>query len=149
MDTNPAFTHSFLFLGNHPAIDFVNTVIRRNGQLVDLLPEPGDLALWTAKAGLGATHPEPTGQDLCEARDLRQALRQLLLSWRQEEVPDAGSLERVNRVLRWRRQAPTLGVRDGKIGWRDEEPGKSPRDVLLHLAEQAAQLRAAMAAAGS
>lgn len=71
---------------------------------------------------------------------MRQALRQLLVSWRRGEEPDSSSLESLNRALRWRRQAPTLGVLDGMICWQQEKPGGSPRDALLYLAEQAAQL---------
>ncbi|MEM7352114.1 MAG: ABATE domain-containing protein [Acidobacteriota bacterium] len=130
----------FLYLGNHPAIDFVNTVIRRDDDLVDLLPEPPAFERWVAAAGLGSPPLNIDAQDFAEAKRLRKALRQLFVTWRRGEAPDASALDSLNRVLLWRRRAPTLTVQDGELRWMDEEHQISPRDVLLGLAEQAAQL---------
>ena len=42
----------FVWVGNHPAIDFVNTKIVRNQAVQELLQEPRDLLQWCAGAGL-------------------------------------------------------------------------------------------------
>jgi predicted RNA-binding Zn ribbon-like protein len=65
---------SFVFIGGHPAIDFLNTEMR-----VDLLREPEDLAQWIVEAGLGrADHVHAAA--LRGARELRDAARRLLLA---------------------------------------------------------------------
>lgn len=42
----------FLWLGNDPAIDFVNTAIVVDGRSVDLLQAPDDYLVWCAQAGV-------------------------------------------------------------------------------------------------
>jgi predicted RNA-binding Zn ribbon-like protein len=41
----------FLTLGDHPALDFMNTVVRIDGKLVDLLQTDDDVLRWLAHAG--------------------------------------------------------------------------------------------------
>ena len=41
----------FLFVGNHPALDFVNTLPMRRGRPHELLAKPGDLLDWLQEAG--------------------------------------------------------------------------------------------------
>lgn len=38
-------------LGDHPVLDFLNTVVRANGELVDSLQSGGDVLRWLARAG--------------------------------------------------------------------------------------------------
>ena len=45
-------TDKFLWLGNDPAIDFVNTAIVSDGKPVDLLQGPDDYLAWLNQAGL-------------------------------------------------------------------------------------------------
>src|SRR5262249_7240056 len=48
--THPA-QQAPLFLAGHPALDFVNTQMRGNGQLIDLLQRDEDVLRWLRKAG--------------------------------------------------------------------------------------------------
>ena len=41
----------FLMLADHPALDFMNTVVRINGELVDFLQTDDDVLRWLARAG--------------------------------------------------------------------------------------------------
>ncbi len=42
----------FIFIGNHPCLDFINTRIAQNGQPVDLLETFSDLVRWLVQARL-------------------------------------------------------------------------------------------------
>jgi predicted RNA-binding Zn ribbon-like protein len=42
----------FLWVGNHPCLDFVNTEAMMQGTRVDLLPDAGALVAWLERAGL-------------------------------------------------------------------------------------------------
>ena len=46
----------FVFVGEHPAIDFANTVVVSSGHLEDLLGSWSDLVDWLSQTGL-STHP--------------------------------------------------------------------------------------------
>lgn len=77
--TLAARSGKFLWLGNAPALDFVNTHIARQGQLVDLLADPDDLVLWLRESGLLAATPRMPDtlleRALRVARDYRALLR--------------------------------------------------------------------------
>ena len=46
----------FVFVGEHPAVDFANTVVVSSGHLEDLLGSWSDLVGWLSQTGL-STHP--------------------------------------------------------------------------------------------
>ncbi|MGE3288686.1 MAG: ABATE domain-containing protein [Pseudonocardia sp.] len=50
----------FVFLGGHITLDFVNTVMVENGEVVDRLAAPEDLAAWVAASDLGPRYGAPT-----------------------------------------------------------------------------------------
>ena len=72
-------------LGEHPALDLVNTVFVRGGlrgRLVDALTTPADLAVWIAEQAeaLGPLEPapEPGPDALAAFTDLRSSLRRVV-----------------------------------------------------------------------
>ena len=74
---------SALFLAGHPVLDFLNTRMRVDDTLVDLLRSDEDVLLWFKQAGL----PTPTIDDeskplnlLRSARTLRESVRSLIES---------------------------------------------------------------------
>ncbi len=79
----------FLFIGNHPYLDFINTQIAHNRQPVDLLETFSDLVSWLVEAQLldreEAKQAEwkwigkPEGmRTLDQARGFRAALREMI-----------------------------------------------------------------------
>ena len=56
-----------LFLAGHPALDFLNTRMRVNGDLVDILESDGDVIIWLKQAGFAA--PMIAGGTLLLARE--------------------------------------------------------------------------------
>src|ERR1700683_1792262 len=72
---------SALFLAGHPALDFLNTRMRVNEDLVDLLQSDEDVFTWLKKAGFSApTIAAGTGPLalLRCARRLRESMRSLV-----------------------------------------------------------------------
>jgi|SRR5665213_1705423 len=68
----------FLTLGDHPALDFLNTEVRINGELVDLLQADDDVLRWLAHAGwpVGKIAEKYQKDELLElARGLRVTIR--------------------------------------------------------------------------
>ena len=70
-----------LFLAGHPALDFLNTRMRVNEDLVDLLQSDEDVLIWLKQAGFSA--PTVDGRTgplalLRSARRLRESIRSLV-----------------------------------------------------------------------
>lgn len=95
---------AFLWVGNHPGLDFVNTKPVIDGAAVELLPSLDSLLAWCDRAGvlrdgLAARLADLDGRAATEvvqwSHDLRAALRTLL------EAPDpaADGFTDLNRVL--------------------------------------------------
>ena len=79
MDSN---SHNFLFLGEHPALDFLNTVVRVGDEPVDFLQSDADVAAWLAEVGMEAEAKRrlSPGELLHAARSLRKLLRAVVES---------------------------------------------------------------------
>ncbi len=105
----PERSDKFLWVGNAPAIDFVNTQIVQGGTRVDLLEEPGDLLQWLRDSEMlgeqslrevtrsfGRSRLEKA---LCCAKDYREALRTALQKLSQHGTVDGNALEETNRLL--------------------------------------------------
>ena len=131
------------FLGDHPALDFLNTVAVVNGRLVDFLQSDEDVLRWLEKAGLAAEGKPPkfSGSALLQTgRTLRELIRNLVVKRKAGTRADTAAFNAVLRKavsypqLAWEnRRAPRLGrVREQK----------SPEQVLALLAESAADLLA-------
>lgn len=91
----------FLFLAGATAIDFLNTEIMSEGNPADLLEKPGDLDDWLVEAGLQprrGTRPA-TPRSLNEVKELRRALRILILRMAGGHAPTTRDLAALNEAL--------------------------------------------------
>ena len=99
----------FLFIGNHLALDFLNTKPVIDGQAVEMLPDGGALARWLAAAGLIPqpqsarlkrqwNSPEFTA-DLAQLWNLRESLRKVLFQMEAGDPPSSGFITELNRLL--------------------------------------------------
>ncbi|WP_437287427.1 CGNR zinc finger domain-containing protein [Sorangium sp. So ce406] len=104
-------TSRFLWLGNHRALDFLNTEHVQRGDRVDLLPDLRALVAWSEEAGFleGATAGcvldrwEGSREAECaldRARQLRSALRALIERPRAQKAQGQGAIDVINRALR-------------------------------------------------
>src|SRR5262249_50923930 len=77
----PPADSPLLFLAGHPALDFLNTRKRADGELVDLLRRDEDVLRWLERAGFPAPEmgPNTASPSLVDAaRTLRESIRSLV-----------------------------------------------------------------------
>jgi len=99
----------FLWVGNAPAIDFVNTQIVQQGVTVDLLDNSGDLLEWLGSSGMLEEGPlrqvtrkftsAQLQRALRDAKEYRMALRRALQRISHHGTVDKSVLEDTNRFL--------------------------------------------------
>jgi predicted RNA-binding Zn ribbon-like protein len=143
----------FVFVGNHRALDFVNTEVAVEGVPRDLLGGLNDLAAWLVAAGaLDSASARKAlvrwggrrqgGRAVDAARELRTALRRLADAWAGGKPPPRGTVAMVNELLArgagTSRIVPAAGGEGFAVerGLRLEEP----EDLLVPIAEAAADL---------
>jgi predicted RNA-binding Zn ribbon-like protein len=94
----------FVFVGEHLAVDFANTVVVLNGNLEDLLDSWSDLVRWLSQTGL-STHPSldiPASRSreaLKKVLELREAWKEQLAQIVIGNKVSEKFLERLNRLL--------------------------------------------------
>ncbi|MEO1083779.1 MAG: ABATE domain-containing protein [Acidobacteriota bacterium] len=140
MDDEP----DFHFLGNHLAVDFLNTVARGPDGPVDRIPDADAWRRWVVAVGLpsldfGAPDVASAFQSVPA---LRSAIRSCLDAWKSGDPPPPRDLAQVNAVLESPPPSPPLVVTDG--AWRRQAPtvASSPTEPLWHIADAAATLLA-------
>jgi predicted RNA-binding Zn ribbon-like protein len=131
------------FLADHPALDFLNTRIRVDGELVDLLQCNEDVLRWLEQAGFSIAD---TGRNaaslrlLDPARRLRENIRMLV---EKRKAGQRGDLSILNDFLAEAQSYPQLV-------WKRPESLKidrvrkqnTPKAILAPIAEAAAELLA-------
>jgi predicted RNA-binding Zn ribbon-like protein len=107
---SPHGADRFLFLGNHLALDFLNTRPVLNGQPAELIPDFNALLRWFHAAKLiGSRDMErlrrrwegsPWAQQTAEAmRDLREKLRKDILAWEDGGAIHPSTVAELNRLM--------------------------------------------------
>src|SRR6185503_11334253 len=99
----------FLFVGNHPCLDFINTELILEGQRTDLLEDCAALVEWLIRAKiLGANEGKGTvarlghtevERLLSEAKTFRMALREMAEQMVPRNPVPRSVLETINRRL--------------------------------------------------
>jgi predicted RNA-binding Zn ribbon-like protein len=142
----------FLFVGNHRALDFVNTEIAWEGMPRDLLTGLDDLIGWLVQAGAldGAAARAALARwggrrqgaaAIDAARALRAALRRLAGAWSGGKPAPRATVAQVNELLA--RGAGTSRIVPAADGGFTVERGlrlEEPEDLLVPIAEAAADL---------
>lgn len=130
-----------LFLGGHVALDFLNTVMRVNGALVDFFEHDDDVVSWLGQAGfpiakIGADTPPLSF--LRAARTLRESLRSLI---EKRKAGKQGDLSVLNAFLAEALSYPKL-VFGKSRSLKIERVRRldTPEQILSPVAEAAADL---------
>src|SRR5215469_16068637 len=100
----------FLFLGNHLALDFLNTNPVQNGEAVELLPDFDALLRWFQAADLLSSREAASlrqqwgesarAQHVVEAmRELRESLRKEILAWERGGALHRAAAGELNRLM--------------------------------------------------
>ena len=130
-------------VGDHLAMDLLNTEARADGRAVDHWRDGGDVLAWLARHGIGTPAAAAADVDrdalLAQARALRALARRLVVQ--RKEEGSAGDIGALNEWLHAHVSAPHL-ERDGAGNWTLVRAARgTPVAALLGpLAEAVAQL---------
>jgi predicted RNA-binding Zn ribbon-like protein len=141
----------FLFLGNHLALDFLNTSPVQNGEAVELLPDFDALLRWFQAAGLLSSREAASlgqrrrasapAQHVVEAiRKLRERLRKEVLARQRGGAVNRAMLDELNRLMAEHPMLTRLkasGSASKTELWFDP---RRPEDLFAPLARSAAML---------
>jgi len=132
-----------LFLGGHPALDFLNTRMRVNGELVDFLQRDEDVLRWLQQAGFPSHAMGPKWAPLSlvgPARALRESIRSLIEKRKAGKRGDPSILNRFLAAAQSHAQLVWSKPRSLKIERIRRQA--TPEAILAPVAEAAADLLA-------
>src|SRR5215471_12363368 len=100
----------FLFVGNHLALDFLNTRPVQDGQAMELLPDFAALLRWFQAAGLlsprdVAVLDQNWGKSAAARRTVeairgfREKLRREILEWEQGHAVHHSAIDKINQLM--------------------------------------------------
>ncbi len=125
----------FKFRSGSLALDLAASVaFRLRGEPKDLLATPRDLGRWLVAAGLATKNPEPTPEELDQARELREALYRLALATARRQALSGQDRDLVNRWAAEPPPAPQLGP--SGLRWI----GGGVRSLLAAVAREGVEL---------
>jgi len=145
----------FLFVGNHLALDFLNTCPVQNGEPVELLSDFGALLRWFQAAELlapsEAARLARDWQESAQAthtvqamRDLREGLRKEVLGWEHGGTVRHTTVQHLNRLLSEHPMLTRL-TKTGKAAVSELRfETRRPEDLFAPVAHSAAMLFAHM-----
>ena len=141
----------FLFLGNHLALDFLNTRPVQNGEAVELLPDFDALLRWFQAADLLSSRDAASlrqkwgesarAQHVVEAmREMRESLRREVLAWERGGTLHRATIEELNQLMAEHPMLTRLKASGSAFTtelWFDP---RWPEDLLAPLAHSVAML---------
>jgi len=135
------------FLGDHPALDLLNTVVQVHGEPVESWKSDADVAEWLARAGYLQTGADGAAAALPglleQACALRELVRTLVARRKAGLAVEAADLAALNAALaRGRRHMVLSAGEDGVLALRPVYAAETAQQVLAPLAESAAALMA-------
>jgi predicted RNA-binding Zn ribbon-like protein len=143
----------FLFIGNHPALDFLNTRPVLNDEPVELLPDFTALLRWFRAAGLLEARKVadlrrkwgesvPVRRAVEAARDLRERLRKEIMNYESGGAAHRSTIEELNRLMADHPMHTRLKAGGGALSTESYCDPREPEDLLAPLAHSAAALLA-------
>jgi len=133
----------FALLGNNLAIDFVNTQVIQNGELVDMLGVPADINHWAQQVGYSLTS-DITIDDLAAVKILREGLKKLFLATIEGTKPSKDELVILNCYLEEHRTHQQLEINPetGELRLAVNHNKAHLSSLLANIAYEGAQLLA-------
>jgi predicted RNA-binding Zn ribbon-like protein len=143
----------FLIVGNHLALDFLNTQPVRDGEAMELLPDFAALLRWFQTAGLlrprdVAVLEQQWGQSAAARRTVeairrfREKLRKEVLEWEQGHVVRRSAIDEVNRLMTAYPMSTRLKTNGKALSAELYFKPQHPEDLFAPLAHAAAMLLA-------
>lgn len=148
---NSDWKDAFLFLGNHLALDFLNTRPLQNGELTELLPDFRAFLRWFQAADLlspreAANLQQRWGesaranQAVGAARELREKLRKEIIAWEGGGAIHRSTVDELNRLMAQWPMRTRLKTSGGRSFTELYFEPREPEDLLAPLAYSAATL---------
>ncbi|GGB67411.1 CGNR zinc finger domain-containing protein [Shewanella inventionis] len=133
----------FALLGNNLAIDFINTQVIQNGELVDMLGVPADINHWAQQVGYTLTS-DVTINDLATVKILREGLKTLVLAAIEGTNPSKDELVILNYYLEEHRTHQQLEINPetGELRLAVNNNKAHLSSLLANVAYEGAQLLA-------
>ena len=143
----------FLFVGNHLAVDFLNTRPVQDGKAMELLPDFVALLRWFQSARLLSPRDvaglkRHWGQSVearrtVEAmRGLRERLRKEILTWEDGGTPQYSTIDELNRLMTAHPMSTRLKTNGKELSAELHFEPQSPEDLFASVAHAAAMLLA-------
>ena len=143
-------TRPFLFVGNHPCLDFINTELIVEGHRTDLLEECADVIEWLIRTkllganegkGIAARLGQAAGVGLLsEAKAFRVVLREMAEQIVARKPVPRSVIETINRLLSQRPGYPQLLRTADRVERHFYSSTQGPSQFLALLAEAASDL---------
>jgi predicted RNA-binding Zn ribbon-like protein len=130
-------------VGDHPALDLLNTIARLDSGLVDVWQSDDDVVRWLVRTGLleaKVQSPVRRGVLLAAARRLREIARVLVTARKANRRLDAGPLN--DFLLQAESHCELIRDKDGALSVMRRYHQTSPNGVLAPLAEAVAEFLA-------
>lgn len=148
--TRSGSSQAFLFVGNHPCLDFVNTQMVVRGNPTDLLGTFDDYIAWLVQArqiekveaesaSRGLNNKEKEGV-LRQAKAFRTTLRDMVEHLVRRDTIPGSALVEINRLLSRRQGYPQVSQIKGKFEQTVIATGSHTDSVLTPLADIASDL---------
>ncbi len=141
----------FLFVGNHPALDFLNTCPVQHGEPMELLPDFGALLRWFQAADLLSPRKAATLSRCWGAsvgarrtvetmRGLREKLRKELIAWEGGGTVHQTAIGELNRLMSEHPMLTRLKTFGRTLSAELWFEPRQPEDLFAPLAHSAATL---------
>ena len=141
----------FLFVGNHAALDFLNTCPVQDGKPMELLPDFSALLRWFQAAGLlrardaarlrqGWGRSARARRTVEAVRKLRERLRRELFAWEQGRALRTSTAAELNRLMAAHPMLTRLKAGGGASATELWFESRQPEDLFAPLAHDAATL---------
>jgi predicted RNA-binding Zn ribbon-like protein len=143
-------TSKFLFVGNHPCLDFINTQMIVKGVPIDVLEKFGDLVAWLVKARLltesqaDVTSAALTCNEMTRILEQAKVFRAMLRALAEriasrKSIPDS-IVTTINQFLSHRSGYPQIVRKKGGFKQRFHLTDTPAQHILTALAESASDL---------
>jgi predicted RNA-binding Zn ribbon-like protein len=132
-----------LMLGDHPALDILNTVARVDGELVDSLRRDRDVLQWLTRNGWPVENDAANSRSSClleTARSLRETIRTLIEKRKAGKRADPRALNAF--LAKARSHFELVSDRGATLRLNRHWERRTPEEMLAPLAESAAELLA-------
>lgn len=150
-EENSGWKDGFLFLGNHLALDFLNTHPVLDGGLVELLPDFDALLRWFQVANVLSSRQAASlqqrwgdssraGRALEAVRNLREELRKEVLAWEAGGSVRRSFVEELNGMMAQHPMRTRLVAERSQTATELYLEPQEPEDLLAPLAHSAAML---------